>query len=398
VSPRLRWIAVSVFVFASLLNYLDRSLLAALAPTIEANFHLDDTQYGWLLSAFAVLYALMAPIAGIFIDIVGLNVGAAAAVGAWSCVGAMTGLATSFRSLLLCRMGLGVTEAAGIPLFGKANAVYLQEDERTVGHATNQVGLSLGGALAPLVVAALTPRYGWQSSFVLCGALGLLWVPIWLLVARKIPSKPMPPAEEGAVSLKDMLWDRRVWGLALATVFIMSLYTLWTQWTTLYFVRAWHMTPVAANQKFAWMPPIFGTLGGFFGGWLSFRSIRKGNEAIPARMKVCWWSAVFLLLTAAIPLMPTRGLAAAGVSMSFFWAVCLSANLYVLPIDIFGPRRAAVGVAVLTSAYGWLTAFASPLIGGMVKHLGFDAVCITMSVLPLVGCSILHFTTQTPAK
>jgi hypothetical protein len=80
--------------------------------------------------------------------------------------------------------------------------------------------------------------------------------------------------------------------------------------------------------------------------------------------------------------------------MSFFWSVCISVNLYALPIDLFGPRRAAFGVAVLTSAYGLLQAFASPVIGGMVSHFGFRAVCVTMSVLPLVGVGILQVTTK----
>ena len=84
----LRWIAISVFLFASMLNYLDRSLLAALAPTLKSNFHLDNRQYGFVLSAFSLAYALTAPLAGLFIDRVGLNIGAMIAVTAFSCVGA----------------------------------------------------------------------------------------------------------------------------------------------------------------------------------------------------------------------------------------------------------------------------------------------------------------------
>jgi MFS transporter, ACS family, hexuronate transporter len=393
----LRWIAIGIFLFSSMLNYLDRSLLAALAPTLEANFHLSHTQYGWLISAFSLVYALTAPLAGVFIDHVGLNIGAAIAVTVWSCACAATGFAGMFRGLLASRTALGIAEASGIPLFGKANAVYLEPSERALGTAMNQVGLSLGLTLAPLIVAALTPRYGWQSSFVLCGVLGLMWVPLWLLVAKKIPAKEMAPAEPGAATLKELLRDRRVWGLAVGTVFIMSLYTLWTNWTTLYFVHDWNMTGEEANQRFAWVPPVSGGLGGFFGGWLAYRSIRAGTEVVAARLKASWLSAGFLLVTAAIPLMPTRGLAAAAVSMSFFWSVCISANLYALPIDLFGPRRAAFGVAVLTFAYGLMQAFASPVIGGMVGHFGFNAVCITMSVLPLVGAGILQVTTSKPA-
>ncbi|MGA3186024.1 MAG: MFS transporter [Bryobacteraceae bacterium] len=393
----LRWIAIAFFVIASTLNYLDRGLLAALAPTLKTEFHLDNTQYGWFVSAFSMMYAFTAPLAGMFIDRVGLNMGAAIAITAWSCAGATTGLVGSFRGLLASRTALGVAEAAGIPLFGKANAMYLEPQEWALGTATNQIGISVGSALAPLIVAALTPVYGWRSSFVVCGALGLLWVPVWLLVAKRIPAKEIAPAEVGAATMKELLRDRRVWGLALATVFIMSLYQLWMNWTTIYFVHDWNMTAEEANRRFAWMPPVVGTLGGFFGGWLAFRSIRAGTKVVAARLKVSWVSAGFLLVTAAIPLMPTRGLAAAAVSMSFFWSVCISANLYALPIDLFGPRRAAFGVAVLTFAYGLMQAFASPAIGAMVDHFGFSAfhvVCVTMSVLPLVGVWILQVTTR----
>jgi ACS family hexuronate transporter-like MFS transporter len=390
----LRWVAISFFLFSSTLNYLDRSLLAALAPTLKADFHLDNTQYGWILSAFSLVYALTAPVAGVLIDVVGLNMGAAIAVLAWSSVGAATGLVGSFRGLLVCRTGLGIAEAAGIPLFGKANAMYLEPSETALGTAMNQIGISLGGALAPLMVAVMTPRYGWQSSFVWCGAAGLFWVPLWLLVAKKMPAKEMAPAA-GAASMKELLRDRRVWGLALATVFIMSLYTLWTNWTTIYFVHDWSMTAQEANRRFAWMPPVVGTAGGFFGGWLTFRSIRAGADAVAARLKVSWWCAVVLLTTAAIPLMPSPSLAAAAVSISFFLSVSISANLYALPIDLFGARRAGFGVAVLTSAYGLMQAFASPVIGGMVDHFGFRAVCVTMAVLPLVGVGILEVTTRT---
>jgi MFS transporter, ACS family, hexuronate transporter len=390
----LRWTAIILFLSATMLNYLDRSLLAALAPTLEAKFQLDHTQYGWIVSAFSLGYAFTAPLAGLFIDRVGLNLGAMIAVTAFSCVGAATGLAAGFRGLLGIRTAFGVTAAAGLPLFGKANAMYLEPSERAFGTAMNQVGISLGLTFAPLMVAALTPRYGWQSSFVFCGALGLLWVPLCLFVVKKVPAKEMAPAEAGAATLKELLRDKRVWGLAFGTVFIMSLYTLWTNWTTLYFVHDWKMTGEEANLRFAWMPSVAGGLGGFFGGWLAYRSIRSGTEVVAARLKASWFSAAFLLVTAAIPLMPTRGLAAAAVSMSFFWSVCISANLYALPIDLFGPRRAAFGVAVLTFAYGLLQAFASPVIGGMVQHFGFKAVCVTMSVLPLVGVGILQVTTK----
>src|SRR5207249_4271830 len=72
-ASRLRWIVLSIFVLSTALNYLDRLLLAALAPTLKSEFQLSNTQYGGLISVFSIVYAVMAPVAGWFIDRVGLN-------------------------------------------------------------------------------------------------------------------------------------------------------------------------------------------------------------------------------------------------------------------------------------------------------------------------------------
>ena len=78
------------------------------------------------------------------------------------------------------------------------------------------------------------------------------------------------------------------------------------------------MTQDQANRDFAWIPAVFATAGGFFGGVLSYRWIRAGMNVLRARMRICWISAVILLATAAVPLMPHPALAAAAISSEFF--------------------------------------------------------------------------------
>src|SRR5579863_384703 len=114
-----RWVAIGIFILSSSLNYLDRQLVAALAPTLRSEFRLNNTEYGQILSVFAIVYALVAPAAGWFIDRVGLNLGAGVAVAGWS-MGAATAWTRSFSGLLMCRTALGAAEAAGIPAAGKA--------------------------------------------------------------------------------------------------------------------------------------------------------------------------------------------------------------------------------------------------------------------------------------
>jgi ACS family hexuronate transporter-like MFS transporter len=390
----LRWVVISVALLSSTLNYLDRQLLAAVAPSLRTEFHLSNQEYGQIVSAFSIVYAAVAPLAGLFIDRVGLNAGVSIAVLVWSLAGAATGLTHNVRELVASRTLLGIAESAGIPCFGKANALYLEPSELAIGTAFNQVGINIGLTVAPLIVAAVAPLYGWRSTFILCGAFGFVWIPIWLFTAKRVPARPERSARPTG-ALRELLRDRRLWGLIPATVFLMSLYTLWTNWTTLYYVEQWHLTQEVANRDFAWIPHIFSTVGGFFGGWMAFHWIRGGTEVIAARLRVCWICAfTALVCTVAIPLAPSISLATAAISLSSFWAVCITSNLYAMPIDMFGPARAGFGVAILTFSYGLMQTFLSPAIGSVVDHLGFGAVCFGMATLPLVGVAILRIVTR----
>ena len=161
---RWRWAAIGVFLFASTINYLDRQVLAALAPSLQAEFGFSNAQYGLLVSAFSLPYMLAAPLAGLFVDYVGLNVGVVIAATAWSLTGMSTGLARSFQGLLISRMGLGLSEGAGIPCASKANATYLEPRELGLGNAVQSIGITLGSIAAPLVVAMVLPGYGWRAE------------------------------------------------------------------------------------------------------------------------------------------------------------------------------------------------------------------------------------------
>lgn len=393
----LRWLAIVVFLLSSSLNYLDRQLLSALAPTIKTEFHLNNAQYGQIQSVFFIVYAMIAPFAGWFIDRSGLNMGASVAVAVWSLAGAATAALTSFGGLLACRTVLGAAEAAGVPSAGKANAIYLEPEEFAFGSALNQISITIGSVAAPLLVVAMTPRWGWRSAFAVCGAMGLLWVPLWWLVSRSVASgessaaaSRRAPAPNAGIGV--LLRDRRLWILALANALVMTTYALWANWSTIYLVQERHLTEAQANRNFAWIPPVFAGLGGLVGGWMAYRSIRAGRGVIAARLRICWISAAALLLTAAVPFMPTDTLATGAMSLSFFWTLTLSANVYPLPIDLFGARHAAFGIAMLTCAFGLMQTVLSPAIGAVVDRAGFTPVCVGVAVLPLLGVWMLQTT------
>jgi len=385
----LRWLAMGVFMLSCTLNFLDRQLLAAVAPTLKDEFHLSNTQYGGLVSAFYFVYAVAAPAAGLFVDRVGLKAGASIATIVWSLAGVATGMAHTFRELLACRMGLGLGESAGIPSASKAGAVYLDPAELGLSGGFGAASISLGSIAAPLIVAAMTPRYGWRSVFVVSGLLGLLWVPLWLFTCNRIPPRVEARAEPHT-PVRGLLRDRRIWAVALAYSQVYTLYTLWANWTTIYLVQERHLNQLEANVRFAWFPPAFAILGGFLGGTLAFRWIRRGMGAPAARMRACWFTAPLLLAGVSIPFMPSTALAASAIGVSFLSFQSMLGNLVVLPVDLFGARPAGFSNSLLACVATATQVLVSPAVGAVADHLGFGVLCVGMPVLPLLGLGVLQ--------
>jgi ACS family hexuronate transporter-like MFS transporter len=393
---RFRWLVLAAFVLSSTINFLDRQSLATLQVLIRGEFHLSNQQYGWILTAFSLTYAASAPAAGWWIDRIGLVAAIAIAVAVWSGAGIATGLTGGLAGLVACRAVLGMAEAAGIPASGKAIYQYLRPPERALGNALNQAGVSLGMLLAPPLATFVALRFGWRQAFVVTGAFGLLWIPLWLWIGRRA-SQPLwgrlsnlrtgcQPVQPGAARP----WaDRRLWSIALANALSMVGYSLWVNWTTLYLVDA-RLLSLKQAAWYAWIPPVFFALGGAAGGWGSLILVRRGRAAVPARFRVCLAAAALSLITAAVPAAPSLGWSMAGISVSVFAVAAMSVNVYTLPLDIFGGSRAAFAVSVLVSAYGISQAVISPCFGRLIDLRGYGPVTAIAAVAPLTACAVLR--------
>ena len=274
----LRWLAVSVFVVSSTLNYLDRTLLNTLAPLILMEFHLNMAGFGVLLSAFSFAYAASTLAAGWMLDRFGINRGISAALGWWSTAAASTGLVGSVTGLIICRVALAMGESAGIPATGKVNGIYLKPEERALGAAVNQIGLSLSAPLAALSIGFASSR-GWRVPFIVSGLAGFLWIPLWLWVSRRIPAHYPVTRRSSSRSGLAILGERNLILLVVANIFWMGAYSLWSNWTTLYLTHVHHLS-LQATARYVWIPPLISNVGGFFGGWLSLRWMKKSVEPV----------------------------------------------------------------------------------------------------------------------
>jgi MFS transporter, ACS family, hexuronate transporter len=385
-----RWVAISVFIFASVLNYLDRQILATMVDIWRSRpefpFTYDD--YGLLLSVFSIAYAVSALFVGAFIDQVGLNRGAGLAVTVWAIASFGTGASHSVRELLVWRALLGISEASAIAAVTKAVAMYLLPPERAVGQAMSQLGLSLGAGIAPAFAVYFSYRYSWHWAFYAAGILSLAWIPIWLATARAIPpAASLPPAK--AAHSFDLLRDPKLWALIVANMLGMTVYSLWANWAPTYLIRVHHLTPSQAAH-YTWIVPISGYFGGLLGGVISWQFVRAGRTPIAARKLACLISAVFLIGTIAVPLMPTPALATFGMSLSYFWVCAWSVNHYTLPIDLYGAGRAAFSAGSLVFAYGVMQSIISRPLAAVIENFGFAPVCWTFAILPIAGYVLVH--------
>jgi ACS family hexuronate transporter-like MFS transporter len=369
-----------VFALASTWNYLDRLVLSAAAPRIRAEFHLSNTEFSLLLSAFGLSYMLASPAVGWFLDWIGLEAGILCAVALWSVAAALCALTRTFHQLLGARVFLGVWESAGIPAAGKLNAIYLEPKNRALGAAMTQVGLTIGGVAAPLLVAVFA---GWRTAFFVCAILGLLWIPLWTLVRRGVqPYQSVPPQKRGGGFY--LLRDRRLVTLAVANMLWMVGYAVWSNWTTLYLTETFHLTQSQANS-YAWFPPVASTLGAFTGGWISRRAISRNGEPVRARAFGMLVSAIGCLVVLLAPFNRTPFWATLVVAASYFWTTAGSVNLYTIPVDIWGGERAGSAISALVFTYGLLQTGISPVVGSLVDHFGFVPVCWLVALPPLAA-------------
>jgi MFS transporter, ACS family, aldohexuronate transporter len=385
-----RWVAVTIFIFSSVLNYLDRQVLATMAEIWRAHpaFPFTYGDYGSLLSVFSIAYAVSALFIGWFIDRVGLNRGATIAVAIWGVASFGTGMSHNVHQLLIWRAVLGVAEAGGVSAALKAVAMYLLPEERALGGAVGQLGLSLGAGLAPGFAVYFSYQYDWRWTFFAAGILSFIWIPAWLTTARLIPSELKLPNEPNRPPFR-MLADRTLWALMLANALGMTAYSLWTNWSPSYLVRMHHLTPAQA-AGYVWIIPICGYFGAMLGGAISWFLIRSGMTPVAARKRACLISACFALATFAIPALPTPALATFGISFSYFWVCSWSTNHYTLPIDIYGPGQAAFGVAGLVFAYGAMQSIVSQPIAAVIQRYGFEPVCFLFALLPLMSYLVVH--------
>ena len=198
-----RWVICGLLFLATTINYMDRQVLSLTwKDFIAPDFHWTDSDYGTITGMFSLFYAIANLFAGKFIDWMGTKKGYLIAIFVWSigaCLhaacgwaalglagGSITALTTiSVWLFLSCRLILAVGEAGNFPAAIKATAEYFPKKDRAFSTSIFNSGASVGALAAPATIPLLARAWGWEMAFIIIGALGFIWMGLWMWLYEK---------------------------------------------------------------------------------------------------------------------------------------------------------------------------------------------------------------------
>jgi ACS family hexuronate transporter-like MFS transporter len=390
--PKLRWIIAGMLMLATMINYADRLTLSVVSVDLRREFSLNEQDYSHIVTMFLVAYAIMYAGSGYIVDRLGTRRGFAVFIFSWSVSQMLHGFARGKWTVGGCRFLLGLSEPGNWPAAAKAIAEWFPASQRALGVGIFNAGSSMGSALAPPVVAWLTLHYGWRSSFLFTGGLGLVWLMLWLILYQPphrnrwlqeseyhaIKDHVRPPEDAMPAKREGLPWRRVVATRACLTITLARFLTD----PVIYFVIFWlpeylrreRGFDLAMVGKYAWVPFLFGDAGYIFGGWLSGRLMRAGWPIARARRFVMLLGAAFLPSAIFAPLVPEAWMALGATCMVVFGHALWVANLQTLPTDLYAGRE--VGTVTGFSGMGGA-------IGGILANLGTGYVVMHFSYVPI---------------
>ena len=353
---RWRWVICALLFFCTTINYIDRQVLGILAPDLQREIGWSELDYGRIVIAFQVSYAVMMLVWGGILDRIGTKLGLAIAVTWWSLAGMGTALASTAMGFGFARFLLGVGEAANFPASIKTVAEWFPKSERAFATGIFNSGTNIGAIVAPIAVPLLAASWGWRAAFIMTGAIGFVWLAAWLLYYHPVPQHPqLTPAErayirDGAeeavgakVPLAEVLGHRQLWAFALGKMLTDPVWWFYLFWLPK-FLASEHDIRGVALIPYLTTVYIISDVGSIAGGYLSSTLIKRGWSVNAARKTAL--GVVAATVPTVIIASQTRSAWTAVLLIGLATAChqAWSANIFTLASDMF-PRR-AVGTVV----------------------------------------------------
>ena len=388
---------VVLLLFETTINYVDRQVVSVLAPTLMAEFHMNNSLYALIVNVFMATYALSYAFAGWAIDRLGVGPGLSLSVIWWSIADMSTALARGPFSLGLYRSLLAVGEGGAWPAFAKAVALWVPKEARGLAMGACNSGSSLGAMIAPPLVVWIARLAGWRACFVITGAIGLVWCAAFWLFQRLHPemarAEAVPQLAADKVPWMKLLRYRQTWAVFACRFMADPMWYFFVFWMPSFLAKERGLN-LAGIGAVSGIPFLAAMIANFAAGYAMLYLERAGWSVNRTRKTIMAMSALLspigILAVFAHSLSWTMALITAAVFCWMFWSVAV----HTLSGDYFPPRAVAsvYGIAGTGSTIG--TVIATWAVGHVLDLTHsytpvFIGIGATMPLAMIVGFSLM---------
>lgn len=331
--------AVSLF-----LNYIDRGNLATGATQIREELNLSATAYGVLAAGFYFAYAFFQLPAGALSDRIGgkLVLGLGALM--WSISTLLTGFVEGFMGLLVLRIMLGIGESVAFTTTSKIIASNVPRAQMGLANGVIGFGYLVGPAVGTLVGGVMMAHWGWRATFVVFGAVSLIWLIPWSQVRIK-EAKPTDQSAPHPITMRQILGQRALWGASLGHFagnwnwyFILGYLPMYLEMQ-----RGFSKTHMATVVSSAYL---VNALAALFAGWAIDKLIARGwSPSLTLKGPLALAHLAGLVCMLAMPTMPINWC----IALLFIYEIALGLSCpayFIIPQIMAGPSAAARWVGV----------------------------------------------------
>ena len=410
----LRWWIIGLIFVATVINYIDRTAFALLWPQMGKDLGMDNSDYALMLNIFLITYAASKFISGRLYDQIGTRLGFVVSIVVWSLAAAFHSLARGVISLSIVRGLLGLGEAGLWPGAVKSNGEWFPVKQRALAQGIFNAGASIGNVVAPVIIVYLYAQFGWKSTYLILGGLGLLWIIPWLILNKSKPeSHPWITEHERNLILNDRIQNNDVavvgakslsvgkilsykqpWGVLFCRFFIEPIWWFFAGWMPIYLNSKFGLS-IEEIGKTMWISYLMAAAGGILGGLFTEEIIKRTSVDTGRKVSIVLGSLLIIIGFVSIILFVTDSnymtfIYLAGIALfGFQFAI---GNIQTLSSDLFkGPS-----VGTLAGLAGTIAAI-SPIImnwfiGTITKGGSYTPafIAITVSVV-LAVVSIFFF-------
>ncbi len=404
----LRWWIITLISIATVINYIDRSALAVMWPSIQDDLGFDSYDYAIMLNVFMVAYALGQSLTGRMFDKVGTRIGYVISIVVWGASTALHAIANGLASFSIFRATLGISEAGNWPGAVKSNAEWFPIKERAIAQGIFNAGASIGSIIAPPLIAMLFLGFGWRITFVIVGLLGFVWVIPWLLINKKEPSEhpwiheterdyiladqqTTDDQSDEMLPLKKILSYRASWGVLVSRFFLEPIWWLFVGWMPIYLADQYGFD-VKQIGLFAWVPYVGAAFGSVSGGWFAGRLMVKGASVDSARKRTILVGGVvmFLGLVSTIIFADTPLKFVLIVAFVLFGFQFSISNIQTIPSDLFSGKS----VATLAGFGGTVGVFSVILMNFLIPvitEVSYTPAFVIIAVFVPLGVFAIYY-------